>query len=102
MNQLGFKKGKNMKFKDLTIDDFETETALGEPQHWIYLPDDTTIEITYEEYSPLREESFYSFRHHTSEKVFEDSTYRDDITLEVIRDTFDEMNKFIKKYLEKY
>lgn len=55
------------------IFEFNEETALGKPQVWIYLSDDTTIEITHESYDV--KQPFFSICRNCSEKDFEDDTY---------------------------
>lgn len=54
---------------------FDTETALGEPQAWIYLNDGTSIEITHEEDGLAPEEQYFSLRHHCSENDFESGAF---------------------------
>lgn len=47
------------------------ETALGEPTLWLYMDDDSCIEVTHEEYGLKNEEMFYSIRHHISDYDFD-------------------------------
>ena len=59
------------KFKPLV----NSETEFGEPQIWVYLNDDTSVEITHEEYGVPIHEQYYSFRIHCSEEDFENDIY---------------------------
>ena len=54
---------------------FDSETAHGEPQAWIYLKDGSSIEITHEEYCLDPNEQYFSLRHHCSEEDFENDVY---------------------------
>lgn len=58
---------------DEHIVEFNDETALGEPTAWIYLTDDTYIEITHEENG--LDVPFFSIRRHCSDKDFENDTF---------------------------
>lgn len=54
---------------------FDSETAHGEPQAWVYLKDGSSIEITHEEYGLEPNEQYFSLRHHCSEEDFENDVY---------------------------
>lgn len=53
----------------------ESETALGEPQYWIYLTDGRSIEITLESDGLAVEDQYYSIRLHCSDTDFDNDTY---------------------------
>lgn len=52
-----------------------SETEYGEPQGWIYLNDDTSLEITHEEYGLDLKDQYFSLRLHCSESDFENDVY---------------------------
>lgn len=51
------------------------ETEFGEPQVWVYLNNDMSVEITHEEYGLSFSEQYYSLRLHCSEEDFENDIY---------------------------
>ena len=55
---------------------FNSETAYGEPQHWIYLKTGRSIEITHEEYGLSRKEQMFLIRYHCSEKEYDDGDFQ--------------------------
>lgn len=55
----------------------ETETALGEPQYWLYLKSGRSIEVTLESDGIQEEDQYYSVRLHCSEKEFEEDAYHE-------------------------
>lgn len=65
----------DLKLQDGTILSFDEESALFEPQAWLYLKDGTSLEITHEEVGFELSEQYFSARHHCSEKDFDDDTY---------------------------
>lgn len=77
------------------------ETALGEPSLTLYLPNDTSIEITHEE-DGLKEEQYFSVRHHCSNEDFDNDTYRG--TMGVIAEgtssVIEEIAVMVEKYLK--
>lgn len=54
----------------------DTETALGEPEWWIYLESGRSVEITYESAGIAPEDGYCSVRLHCSEKEFDCGDYR--------------------------
>ena len=48
----------------------QTETALGEPQYWLYLQSGRSIEVTFESYDLPETKRFYSVRLHCSDQEF--------------------------------
>ena len=48
----------------------QTETALGEPQYWLYLQSGRSIEVTLESHELSKPEWFYSVRLHCADKEF--------------------------------
>ena len=69
--------------KDYAIS-FDDETALGEPQAWIYFKDGSSAEITHEENGLEPEKQYFSLRHHCSEEDFDNDVYHE--TMGVIED----------------
>ena len=57
------------------IASFDCETPLGEPQAWINLGDNTSLEITHEENLLAPENQHFSLRHHCREEDFENDVY---------------------------
>lgn len=53
--------------------EFNSETGYGEPQHWITLPYDRSLEITYEDTGD--DNRYYSWRVHCNEKEFENDDF---------------------------
>ena len=54
-----------------TLIDGETDTALGERQLWLYLIDDSSIEVTYETAGLAPENAFWSITYHASNAWFD-------------------------------
>ena len=54
---------------------FNDETALGEPQHWIYLKSGRSLEVTHEEDGLPENEQYFSIRLHCSEEEFYNGEY---------------------------
>lgn len=54
---------------------FDSCTAFGEPQAWVYLKDGTSLEITHEEEGLPDDKQYYSIRLHCSEEDFENDLY---------------------------
>ena len=50
---------------------FNDETALGEPQHWVYLKSGRSLEVTHEEDGLPENEQYFSIRLHCSEEEFD-------------------------------
>ena len=82
--------------------DFESnaETALGEPSLILYLPNDTSIEITHEEDGVRKEEQYFSVRHHCSNEDFDNDTYR--ATMGIISEGTAETEEEVSTMIEKY
>lgn len=56
---------------DITLE-FNTETALGEPQGWLYLSNGRSLEVTYESAGiPNEKDCFFSVRLHCSDKEYD-------------------------------
>ena len=53
--------------------EFNSETGYGEPQHWMTLPYDRSLEIVYEETGD--DHRYYSWRVHCNEKEFENDLF---------------------------
>ena len=53
--------------------EFNSETGYGEPQHWVTLPYDRSLEIVYEETGDNNR--YYSWRVHCNEREFEDDMF---------------------------
>ena len=53
--------------------EFNSETGYGEPQHWMTLPYDRSLEIVYEETGDNNR--YYSWRVHCNEKEFENDDF---------------------------
>ena len=69
--------------------EFNSETGYGEPQHWVTLPKDRSLEIVYEETGDGKR--YYSWRVHCNEQEFEDDVFHS--TMGVIAENFsDDMN----------
>ena len=54
-------------------DDFNSETGYGEPQHWMTLPYDRSLEIVYEEIGD--DNRYYSWRVHCNEIEFDNDIF---------------------------
>ena len=54
---------------------FDDETALGEPCAWVYLADETSIEVVHEESDLGLKEQYYSARLHCSQEDFDNDVY---------------------------
>ena len=54
---------------------FNDETPLGEPQHWIYLKSERSIEVTHEEDGLSEDKQFFSIRLHCSDEEFDNGEY---------------------------
>ena len=54
---------------------FNDETALGEPQHWVYLKSGRSLEVTHEEDGLPENEQYFSIRLHCSEEEFDNGEY---------------------------
>lgn len=52
---------------------FNSETGLGEPQHWMAMPYDRSLEIVYEEAE--NDNRFYSWRIHCNEEEFDNDLF---------------------------
>ncbi len=64
--------------KDLLDDGIScanSETAFGEPQTWLYLPNGRSLELTHEENGLQPNEQYFSWRVHCSEDEFDDDKY---------------------------
>ena len=60
---------------DITLE-FNTETALGEPQGWLYLSNGRSLEVTYESAGiPNEKDYFFSVRLHCSEEEFDNDWF---------------------------
>ena len=70
--------------------DFNSETEYGEPQHWITLPYDRSLEIVYEETGD--DNRYYSWRGHCNETEFDNDDFRS--TMGVMAETFSEDMSF--------
>lgn len=57
------------------IKNHENETSYGEPQAFVYLENERTIEITKEQEGLSEEDYFYSIRLHCSEEEFNNNDY---------------------------
>lgn len=55
---------------------FDSCTAFGEPQAWVYLKDGTSLEITHEEEGLSDDKQYYSLRLHCSDEDFDNDVYR--------------------------
>ena len=53
--------------------EFNSETGYGEPQHWMSLPYDRSLEIVYEETGD--DNRYYSWRVHCNEQEFDRDDY---------------------------
>lgn len=53
--------------------EFNSETGYGEPQHWMTLPYDRSLEIVYEETGD--DKRYYSWRVHCNDQEFEDDDF---------------------------
>ena len=53
--------------------EFNFETGYGEPQHWVTLPYDRSLEITYEETGD--DNRYYSWRIHCNEEEFDNDVF---------------------------
>ena len=49
----------------------ETETSLGERQLWLYLTDESSLEVTYETAGLAPDQAFWSITHHSSSEQFD-------------------------------
>lgn len=58
------------------MDENATDTALGEPQWWIYLSSGRSIEITFESDGLPNRRRYYSIRLHCSDTEFDDDKFR--------------------------
>lgn len=58
------------------MDENATDTALGEPQWWIYLSSGRSIEITFESDGLPDRRRYYSIRLHCSDTEFDDDKFR--------------------------
>ena len=54
---------------------FNDETALGEPQHWVYLKSGRSLEVTHEEYGLSEDKQFFSIRLHSTDEEFYNGEY---------------------------
>lgn len=71
---------------DITLD-FNTETALGEPQGWLYLSNGRSLEVTYECAGiPNEKDYFFSVRLHCSDKEFDNDSFH--ATCGVVEESF--------------
>ena len=57
--------------------EFNSETGIGEPQHWMTLPYDRSLEIVYEETGD--DNRYYTWRVHCNEEEFENDEFHDTI-----------------------
>lgn len=53
--------------------EFNSETGFGEPQHWMTLPYDRSLEIVYEETGD--DKRYYSWRVHCNETEFDNDDF---------------------------
>ena len=53
--------------------EFNSETVYGEPQHWITLPYDRSLEIVYEDTGD--DNRYYSWRVHCNEREFDNDVF---------------------------
>ena len=53
--------------------EFNSATEYGEPQHWVTLPYDRSLEIVYEDTKD--DDRYYSWRVHCNEKEFENDQF---------------------------
>ena len=63
------------RIQAILADDPETETALGEPQWWIYLDSGRSIEVTWEQDGLEPERQYFSVRLHCTDEEFENDEY---------------------------
>ena len=59
------------------MDENATDTALGEPQWWLYLDSGRSIEITFESDGLPDHRRYYSIRLHCSDIEFDDDKFRE-------------------------
>ena len=63
----------------------QNQTCYGEPQAYIALPNERSLEITHESYGLPEDEQFYSWRVHCSDQEFDNDNYKE--TLGVVKQT---------------
>lgn len=81
-----------------------TETEYGEEQAWIYLSDDTSIEVCHETNGLDKEYYFYSVRRHCSDEDFDNDVYHCTMGIidQAMFDTMEEASEYVKLLIEKY
>ena len=67
--------------------EFNSETGFGEPQHWMSLPYDRSLEIVYEETGD--DNRYYTWRVHCNEKEFDNDDFRGTMGVMDINDSDD-------------
>ena len=74
-----------------TLDEFNSETSYGEPQHFIPLPNLRNLEIVHEESGLDEKEQYFSWRVHCSEEEFENDKFRGTMGIidQTTSDTYD-------------
>ena len=82
---------------------WNSETEYGEPQHWHYLPDGTSIEVCLEQEGLPESGWYYTMRQHCSEEDFENETYRGTCgIIECVIGTAEDIADAFARMLERY
>lgn len=78
----------------------ETDTALGEPQWWVYLKGGRSIEITLESASLPEKRRYCSVRLHASDDEFDRGDYHDTVGVITTQCTADIGNRTTNELLD--
>lgn len=73
------------------IEEFNSCTEYGEPQHWVTLPYDRSLEITFESNGLKEKDRYYSWRIHCNDEEFDSGEYYRTVGV-VAQNTSDDMD----------